>query len=41
VRPEHIHVALRTYANIQDHAFSKQFPLDVPVKEQLQGFWGS
>lgn len=39
VRPEHIHVALRTYAGIQDHSFSKQFPFDVPVNEQLQNFW--
>lgn len=39
VRPEHIHLALRTYAGIQDHAFSKQFPLDVAAKDQLTTFW--
>ena len=40
VRPEHIHAALRKSAGIEAHAFSKQFPLDVPDTEQLQGFWG-
>lgn len=40
VRPEHIHLALREYAGIQAHAFSKQFPLMVPDQERLQGFWG-
>lgn len=39
VRPEHIHLALREFAGIQDHAFSKQFPLEVPAKEKLQSFW--
>jgi hypothetical protein len=40
VRPEHIHTALREFAGIADHPFSKKFPLDVPEKEKLQGFWG-
>ena len=40
VRPEHIHTALRELAGIDTHAFSKQFPLDVPDEEQLQGFFG-
>ncbi len=39
VRPEHIHVALRAHAGIQDHAFSKQFPLEVAAGEQLKDFW--
>jgi hypothetical protein len=38
VRPEHIHLALRALAGIDTHAFSKQFPLDVPGEEVLQGF---
>ena len=39
VRPEHIHLALRELAGIQDHPFSKQFPLEVIAKEKLQAFW--
>jgi hypothetical protein len=39
VRPEHIHSALRELAGIENHAFSKQFPLAVPDAENLQGFW--
>lgn len=39
VRPEHIHLALREFAGVQDHAFSKKFPLGVAAKEQLQKFW--
>ena len=39
VRPEHIHVALREFAGIQDHAFSKQFPLGVTANERLADFW--
>lgn len=39
VRPEHIHVALRSFAGIQDHAFSRQFPLEIAAGETLQGFW--
>jgi hypothetical protein len=40
VRPEHIHLALREYAGIADHAYSKKFPLGVPDKEKLQNLWG-
>jgi hypothetical protein len=40
MRPEHLHHALRDLAGIQDHAFSKQFPLGVEEKERLQGLWG-
>ncbi|MGE0608860.1 MAG: DUF1501 domain-containing protein, partial [Pirellulales bacterium] len=39
VRPEHIHEALRSLAGIQDHPFSKQFPLGVVEKELLTDFW--
>ncbi len=39
VRPEHIHLALREFAGVQDHAFSKRFPLEVAVNEKLQNFW--
>jgi hypothetical protein len=40
VRPQHIHTALREFAGIEGHKFSKQFPLAVPEEERLQGFWG-
>lgn len=40
VRPEHIHAALREFAGIADHPFSKKFPLGVVEGEQLQGLWG-
>jgi hypothetical protein len=40
VRPEHIHESLRELAGIADHPLSKKFPLGVPEKEKLQGFWG-
>jgi uncharacterized protein (DUF1501 family) len=40
VRPEHIHTALREFAGIAEHPFSKKFPLGVAEKERLQGFWG-
>ncbi len=39
VRPEHIHHAMREYAGIQNHAFSKQFPLGVVPQETLKNFW--
>ena len=39
VRPEHIHLALREFAGIQSHAFSKQFPLEVAATDQLKDFW--
>jgi len=37
VRPEHIHASLRQFAGIENHAFSKKFPLAVPDNEQLHG----
>ena len=37
VRPEHIHASLRQFAGIDNHAFSKQFPLAVADEEQLVG----
>jgi hypothetical protein len=40
VRPEHIHLALRQLAGINDHALSKKFPLGITAKEELQGLWG-
>lgn len=40
VRPEHLHLALREFAGIADHAMAKEFPLVVPEKEKLRGFWG-
>lgn len=40
VRPEHIHEALRQYAGIANHGFSKKFPLGLTEKEKLQGLWG-
>ena len=41
VRPEHIHLALREFAGVQNHAFSNRFPLEVAVNEKLQNFWTS
>ena len=40
VRPEHIHQSLRELAGIAEHPFSKKFPMTVPDKERLKGFWG-
>ena len=40
VRPEHIHAALREFAGIAEHEFSRKFLLDVPADEQLKNFWG-
>ena len=40
VRPEHIHESLRELAGISNHPSSKKFPLGVPDKEKLRGFWG-
>jgi hypothetical protein len=40
VRPEHIHLALRQLAGINDHALSKKFPLGITAKEELHGLWG-
>ena len=39
-RPEHIHLALRELAGIEDHPFSKKFPLKIPEEERLQGLFG-
>ncbi len=36
VRPEHIHTALREFAGIADHPFSRKFPLGVADKERLR-----
>ena len=40
VRPEHVHTALRQHAGIEQHEFSKRFPMKVPEAEQLKNFWG-
>jgi hypothetical protein len=40
VRPEHVHSALRQLAGISDHPSSKKFPLGIPAREDLKGFWG-
>lgn len=40
VRPEHVHEALRQFAGIADHAYSRRFPLGVAVQEKLQRLWG-
>jgi hypothetical protein len=40
VRPEHIHTALREFAGIADHAFSRRFPLGVADNERLRGLLG-
>jgi uncharacterized protein (DUF1501 family) len=40
VRPEHIHAALREFAGVAEHPFSKKFPLGVAENERLQGLWG-
>ena len=39
IRPEHIHTALREFANIADHAYSKRFSLGVTQDEKLKSFW--
>ncbi len=38
-RPEHIHRALRELAGIEEHAFSRKFPLKIPEGERLQGLF--
>ena len=38
IRPEHVHLALRKFAGIEDHPFSEQFPLDVPDGQRLRRF---
>ena len=40
MRPEHLHVALRELAGIDQHPFSKEFPLGVNEPDKLQGLWG-
>ena len=40
VRPEHVHQALREFAGIDGHRFSKQFPLQIDAAERLKNFWG-
>jgi len=40
VRPEHIHHALREFAGIADHPFSRKFPLLIPEAQRLEGLWG-
>jgi hypothetical protein len=35
IRPEHIHRSLRQFAGIDDHSFSKRFPLEIPKGEEL------
>jgi len=39
-RPEHIHQALRELARIENHPFSKKFPLKRADGERLQGLFG-
>ena len=38
IRPEHIHHSLRQFAGIEDHAFCKRFPLEIPKGEELIAF---
>jgi len=40
MRPEHLHLALRELSGVENHAFSKQFPLGPIENERLQGLWG-
>ncbi len=40
VRPEHIQIALREFAGIENLAFSKQYPFKVKDEEALKGLWG-
>ena len=40
VRPEHIHKALREFAQIDKHKYSSQFPLKVSDEGRLQGLFG-
>ena len=39
-RPEHIHQALRELAGIEEHPFSKKYPLKITNTEKLQNFFG-
>ena len=38
-RPEHIHQALRELAGIEDHQFSKKYPLKITNTEKLHNFF--
>lgn len=40
VRPEHIHAALREFAGIAEHPYSRKFPLGVIESERLKHFLG-
>ena len=40
VRPEHIHIALRQLAGIEEHPDSQKFPFKVKDEEKLNGVWG-
>lgn len=40
IRPEHIHRSLRKFARIDDHPFSKRFPLEIPKGEELSDLFG-
>ena len=39
IRPEHIHQALREFAGIEEHSYSKNFPLGVASNESLRNLW--
>lgn len=39
IRPEHIHLALRELAGIQDHPFSRKFPLEIKETCNWGHFW--
>jgi len=39
VRPQHIHTALREFAGISNHTFSKKFPLKVDEEERLENLF--
>jgi hypothetical protein len=40
VRPEHIHLALREHAGIDNHPFARRFEMDVEPQERLRGLFG-
>lgn len=41
IRPEHIHLALRELAGIQDHPFSRKFPLELKETANWKRLWTS
>jgi len=41
IRPEQIHRSLRQFAGIDDHSFSKRFPLEIPKGEELVSFFSA